>query len=248
MQPEYCPRCGTERVGALRFCRSCAFDFDAAGEITRAPAPSTQALPESTPIEAGRAGQVGAADGDPRSAFEKTPTPTLAKSGADPATMRLLAALAWIGCGLLTGYLALVQIGYAGTIIDDGSLTSLAAWNAIVAVGVIYGGVKLLGATARSTFRTSAIWAAVIALVQGFQVAQGASHFAYIGSTVAAVGAGIFAWMVYQAIPPDQPSVPRETTAYRRAQGKPARERVLIVVFALIAVVAVLWVAGRIAG
>jgi hypothetical protein len=28
MAAEYCPRCGTARVGALRFCRSCAFDYD----------------------------------------------------------------------------------------------------------------------------------------------------------------------------------------------------------------------------
>jgi hypothetical protein len=38
---EFCPACRTERVGALRFCRSCGFDFDAA------PAPS---FDSSTPV------------------------------------------------------------------------------------------------------------------------------------------------------------------------------------------------------
>jgi hypothetical protein len=28
MASEYCPRCGAPRVGALRYCRSCQFDFD----------------------------------------------------------------------------------------------------------------------------------------------------------------------------------------------------------------------------
>lgn len=32
-----CPTCGTERVGALRFCRYCRFDFDAPGTAPTAP-------------------------------------------------------------------------------------------------------------------------------------------------------------------------------------------------------------------
>lgn len=37
MATEFCPRCGTARTGSFRFCRSCGFDFDAAGD----PAPAT---------------------------------------------------------------------------------------------------------------------------------------------------------------------------------------------------------------
>jgi hypothetical protein len=29
MASEFCPRCGAARIGALKFCRSCGFDFDA---------------------------------------------------------------------------------------------------------------------------------------------------------------------------------------------------------------------------
>jgi hypothetical protein len=32
----FCPRCGTPRLGAFRFCRTCELDFDA---LTSAPAP-----------------------------------------------------------------------------------------------------------------------------------------------------------------------------------------------------------------
>jgi micrococcal nuclease len=40
---ESCPQCGTARVGALRFCRSCGLDFDALGPIGGAP--TTDASP-----------------------------------------------------------------------------------------------------------------------------------------------------------------------------------------------------------
>jgi hypothetical protein len=46
MPEEFCPRCGTVRVGALRFCASCAFDFD--GLLTSAPLPGDP-LPELMP-------------------------------------------------------------------------------------------------------------------------------------------------------------------------------------------------------
>lgn len=35
---DYCPRCGAERIGAFRFCRSCQLDFDALGAAVEAPA------------------------------------------------------------------------------------------------------------------------------------------------------------------------------------------------------------------
>jgi hypothetical protein len=39
MAGEYCPQCGTARVGALRFCRSCAFDYDTLPQVEiRSPA------------------------------------------------------------------------------------------------------------------------------------------------------------------------------------------------------------------
>jgi hypothetical protein len=43
MAREFCPQCGTGRVGALRFCRSCAFDYD-----SLPPAESRAASPAET--------------------------------------------------------------------------------------------------------------------------------------------------------------------------------------------------------
>ena len=39
MASSFCPRCGTQRTGALRFCRSCGLDFDADASPA-APAPT----------------------------------------------------------------------------------------------------------------------------------------------------------------------------------------------------------------
>lgn len=83
----FCPRCGTARIGGFRFCRSCAFDYDAA------PAP-----------EPGAAG----AAGEPAPATEPTPAtpapaapafPTLVSAPAprDAATLGDRDALAGLG-------------------------------------------------------------------------------------------------------------------------------------------------------
>lgn len=52
---EFCPRCGMERVGALRFCRGCRFDVDSvtAGEA----APPAGAASAGPAVEAGSAGR-----------------------------------------------------------------------------------------------------------------------------------------------------------------------------------------------
>ena len=49
-QSRFCQRCGTHRVGALRFCRNCGFDFDSvAGRtgsaLTPSPTHPAQVLP-----------------------------------------------------------------------------------------------------------------------------------------------------------------------------------------------------------
>ena len=113
--------------------------------------------------------------------------------------------LTWLASALLMGWLALVQFGYVGTILDNGSLAMLAGWNAIMAVLIVYGAIRVGRSSRRSTFRQSAIWAIIIVLLQGFQIVGGATHFAYVGSTLAAAGAGIFAWLTYQALPAAAP-------------------------------------------
>lgn len=47
MASEFCPRCGQPRVGSLRFCRSCGFDFDAPRSQEEQTTPPPQApVPE----------------------------------------------------------------------------------------------------------------------------------------------------------------------------------------------------------
>jgi micrococcal nuclease len=58
---DFCPRCGTARLGAFRFCRGCAFDYDAAeqggGPSATAPVVTAPIVPASTVVAAGRTGR-----------------------------------------------------------------------------------------------------------------------------------------------------------------------------------------------
>lgn len=51
MAGDFCPKCGAQRVGEFRFCRSCGFDFDAlpAPTVVDAPPPPTEAPSVSSP-------------------------------------------------------------------------------------------------------------------------------------------------------------------------------------------------------
>jgi hypothetical protein len=58
MPEEFCPRCSAVRVGALRFCASCAFDFDP--KPIRSPLPGDplpELLPAATSAEQSSAGR-----------------------------------------------------------------------------------------------------------------------------------------------------------------------------------------------
>src|SRR4029079_41334 len=90
MATAFCPRCGTPRTGALRFCRSCAHDFDA--------------LPASPSSQ-------GEASGPPSGS--KT-TPTAQNQAAT------FGGIAWIACAGFTGYLALQQLNYAQVLTSAG--------------------------------------------------------------------------------------------------------------------------------
>lgn len=179
----FCPSCGTARTGAFRFCRACGLDL----ETLSAPPP---AVPPPAAPAAG-------------SAWTAAPGGLLAATRSDPATLRLLTVLAWLGSSVCTGWLALVQFGFVGTLDDPGSLLAMAAWNALIALLVGYGAIRLSRATRPSSFRQSAVYAVALVLLQGFQVVQGATHVAYIGSTGAAAAAGVLSWLAYHAVPPD---------------------------------------------
>jgi hypothetical protein len=52
---QYCPQCGTARLGAFRFCRNCRFDFDAESTFVTETGPTTapaEAAPSTSPVEA----------------------------------------------------------------------------------------------------------------------------------------------------------------------------------------------------
>ena len=52
MAVEFCPRCGTQRTGAFRYCRSCQFDFDAGPALGGPlPPPSPSVPPASAPSD-----------------------------------------------------------------------------------------------------------------------------------------------------------------------------------------------------
>jgi hypothetical protein len=186
---EFCPKCGTPRTGTFRFCRTCGLDFDALPA-----APTVVPQPPAAPMTG--TAHIAA----PISVTSPAATPT---SGTDPATYRLLAMLAWLLSALFIGWLALVQLGYAGTILDNGSLALLGGWNLVMAALMVFGVVRLHRSTRRASYRTSTIWAIVIVVIQGFQIATGATHFAYIAATVAAAGAGVLCWLAYTAMPED---------------------------------------------
>jgi micrococcal nuclease len=58
---DFCPRCGTARLGAFRFCRGCAFDFDAVDQ-TGGLAATAPIVAAAAPVVAAAAPAVVAAD------------------------------------------------------------------------------------------------------------------------------------------------------------------------------------------
>lgn len=70
MASSFCPNCGTPRVGAFRFCRSCQFDFD---ELAAAPPPRPVA---PAPVTAGPA-----ISPTPGSSSRRSPGPLIAVVG-----------------------------------------------------------------------------------------------------------------------------------------------------------------------
>lgn len=45
----FCPNCGTKRLGALRYCRSCGFDYET-GEVLTRPAAAPGAAPRARAV------------------------------------------------------------------------------------------------------------------------------------------------------------------------------------------------------
>lgn len=213
MAVTFCPRCGTARIGSFRYCRSCRLDFDElppesamGSQPGWSPSPAAPKQPADGSLPPAPQPGWGAAPAQPPQPGWGPAAPLVATPAALPtevASYRTISLVAWVGSALCMGWLALIQFGFANTIFDNGSFAALAAWNLLTAVLVIYGAARLSRSTKRDSFRQSAVWAIVIVVLQGFQIVQGATHIAYILSTVAAAGGGLFAFLVYQGMPKD---------------------------------------------
>lgn len=163
-----CPRCGQPLVGGYRFCRSCGLDL---ALVDPPVAGGASAVPYPDPF-----GPIAAIP----PASVAAPANQLAAAGG----------VAWIIAAALTGYLALLQFGFVGTILDGGSLQALAIWNGFAAALTLYFGVRCLKEPPRGFLTTMVAWG-VLNVVWGInQVSGGASHWAYLGSIVAAGVAG----------------------------------------------------------
>ena len=101
MAGEICPDCGTKRVGSLRFCRSCRYDFDhgvgrfgrsaepAIGEDADGDAPEWSVVPSAAPAS--------------NWSYEEPQAPEVPQKG------RLIKALEWI---LLLAVLAAAAVAF----------------------------------------------------------------------------------------------------------------------------------------
>ena len=182
MASGFCPRCGETRVGAFRFCRKCGLDFDS----PEAAAPPALLVTPPRPSPGGS---------DARGA-DASATKQVETAGG----------VAWIICALFTGYLALVQFGIASTLgsLDRGVVGSLnldAIFNGLAAALTVYFGARLLLSPPRGFLGTSTVWGVLDVIWGTYQIANGASHWAFYGSVVAAAAAGILSFVAYSQRP-----------------------------------------------
>lgn len=187
----YCPQCGARRLGSFRFCRQCGLDFDS-GEI-------------ASPIVFRK---------DPQASVVGSPrVPELAETGGPPTsqhnagTLAILGGVAWLACAAAIGYLALLQFGYVGSVLDDGSLQGTAIWNGISAALTLYFGARLLTGPTRGLLGTSAAWGALTVVWQVFNISRGATHETYLVATLAAGMAAVLSLAARQQMRPNSEQV-----------------------------------------
>lgn len=176
----FCPRCGASRLGNFRFCRSCGLDFDSLGAQLSTAGTGLNTTGADTTVQPARV--------PPWTAAESAAGPLAARSH-NPIVVG--GGIAWIVAAVAIGYLALLQLGYAGTTLDNGSFEALAIWNGIAAAITVYFGARLLMSPTRSTLHVSVIWAAISVASGAYQIANGATHELFLLSTLAAGVAGV---------------------------------------------------------
>lgn len=169
----FCPTCGTAHEPEDAFCRKCGRSF------------TTSVVPRGTPVAApapATAATAAVVAGGPA-------TPA-------PSTATTLAGAAWIAVALADGYLAYLQGTFAPIADDPASFHAAAAVNGFFAiVTVIFGALLLTGPT-RGRLNASITWGVVSVLAGIYNVASGATHWAFF---VALAGAGVAAALSYAA-------------------------------------------------
>lgn len=130
-----------------------------------------------------------------------SPAPATLPTSAPTTNVEPIAGVAWIVSAAMIGYLGLLQLGYVGTILDTGDLQANAIWNLISAAITVYFGARLLTKATRGNLRSSIIWAVINVLWNGFQITQGATHWAFVGATVGALTAGVLSLVALQSRP-----------------------------------------------
>jgi hypothetical protein len=70
-------------------------------------------------------------------------------------------------------------------------LQALAAWNGIAAASMFYLGARLLSNPNKGILGTSAVLAVVVAGIQIYEIANGATHWSFLALTVAVLAAGV---------------------------------------------------------
>jgi hypothetical protein len=128
------------------------------------------------------------------------------RTDAGAVTPALLAGIAWILSAVLMGYLALLQLGYANIAGTD--LRSLALWNGLSAAITLYFGARMLR-NPTGILTASIVWGVLTVAWNGYQIAQGATHEAYLGATVTAGAAAVLSWAARsQAAAPKAKAIP----------------------------------------
>ena len=161
------------------------------------------------------------------------PTCGRAFDGASPAASaeafnaRLVAmfgGIAWLVSAAMIAYLGLLQLGYVGTIIDPGGLQATAIWNLVTAALTLYFAARLLTSPTRGILGTSAAWAALAVIWDGYQIANGVTHWAYIGATVAALVAGVLSLVARSSMPAPPPATWTPTAPAAGPNAAPVAE------------------------
>lgn len=185
----FCPNCGTKRIGALRYCRSCGFDFETGEVLTRPEAAPGAAPGHAQSFSERYRGTTGGQPAEPPAQPTLAAPTALGRQAAN--TLALLAGTAWIASAAFMGYLALLQLGYANLMPELGSL---ALWNGVTAAITLYFAARMLVRPA-GVLTGSVIWGVLTVAWNGYQIAQGATHEAYLGATVTAGVAAVLSFV-----------------------------------------------------